>query len=264
MLQKVNYRPFAPGRIQACLWVRSAGHYCMEETFLRDVVKVKDFLQLFWSVRGEGEFLIAGQSHLLRPGEICCYFPGDCHDVRCRQSPWEYYWLTLDGPDLPFLQQCFQLQREPRPAGPCPVELFNSLCQSVREYSLNDEYAASARAYEILTLAAAGIQPQSAPVREFRRIVGRRFADPALSVQEICREMGIHRSTLTRILRRESGLSPVEFLIRYRLQEAMTLLAQRRCSIKQVAALTGFSSQGYFSKTFRRRFGFLPSTFTGH
>ena len=74
------YRPYPSGTIPALLHVRSAGHYVTGPGWSDGYAK-KEFLELFWCVRGEGEFRRDGKSWILKPGEVCFYFPDDIHDL---------------------------------------------------------------------------------------------------------------------------------------------------------------------------------------
>ncbi len=59
---------------------------------------------------------------------------------------------------------------------------------------------------------------------------------------------------------RLTGLTPVQYLLEVRLAEARRLLENRACdSIAQVAARVGYDDARSFSRSFRARFGRLPS-----
>ena len=55
------YRPWPSGTIPALLHVRSAGHYVTGPGWSDGYAK-KEFLELFWCVRGEGEFRRDGKT----------------------------------------------------------------------------------------------------------------------------------------------------------------------------------------------------------
>ena len=52
-----------------------------------------------------------------------------------------------------------------------------------------------------------------------------------------------------------TGLSPIQYLNRRRLEDACQLLETTDCSISEIAAQTGFSSQSYFTQIFRKFYG---------
>lgn len=257
MLESI-YRPYRSGSIPALIHARSAGHYIVPAEW-EDIRMKKDFLELFWCVSGTGEFRCMNSAFLLNPGDVCFYFPGDCHDITAK-SPWEYYWLTVDGPDPELLIRLFRLERAPRYAGKCPAELFTRLSGELRDSSSRGEFRAGATVYEILSLAMAGGEPEeSGKLKQFRELVEDRFSDPDLEVESIAERMGIHRSTLTRLVARCCGISPVEYLISFRVQEALRLLNDTEYTVKEIAACTGFRDQNYFTKVITRRLGKPPS-----
>ena len=254
------YRPMRNGSICAPLRARSTGHYCVNASWC-EAPKKKMFLELFWGVSGEGDFVAENGSILtLHPGEVSFYFPGDTHRIRPHSARWEYYWLTCDGDHLDEVISAFQLERRPVPAGPCPQELFARLARELRDLTAAGEFRAGATAYEIISRACIRSGEQGEPlVKAFRDIVEELFADPALSVDGIASKLGVHRSTLTRLVRKETGYSPGEYLISRRIQEAAGLLSGTSLSVKEAAALCGCSDPNYLAKVLRKRLGHSPT-----
>jgi len=66
---------------------------------------------------------------------------------------------------------------------------------------------------------------------------------------------------LSRIFSRELGISPWDYLIRYRVWQAGRLLVGTGDTIGAIAARTGFSDQAYFSRVFRKITGQNPQSF---
>jgi AraC-like DNA-binding protein len=64
-----------------------------------------------------------------------------------------------------------------------------------------------------------------------------------------------------RRFRQVLGLTPLAFMERRRLEEAVQLLSDKRLTIKEVALQLRFSSQFYFTRVFTRRFGVSPTKF---
>ncbi len=252
------YRPYRSGSIPALIHARSMGHYIVPSGWRDNPIR-KNFLELFWCVSGTGEFRCMDKPAFLNAGDVCFYFPGDCHRIRA-ESHWEYYWLTIDGPDPDLLIRLFQLNRSPRHAGSCPVELFNRLSGELRDTSSRGEFRAGATAYEILSLAMGGAEPEeNGRLRRFRELLEDSFQDPDLQIETIAEKMGIHRSSLTRLIKRCCGMSPIEYLLSFRVQEALRLLNDTEYSIKEIASCTGFRDPNYFTKVITRRLGKPPS-----
>ena len=69
------------------------------------------------------------------------------------------------------------------------------------------------------------------------------------------------RSNLMRIFRKATNQTPVEYLIRLRIQQAMGLLRNSDLSITEIALEVGFNDSNYFTRQFRRVLGESPRSF---
>lgn len=63
------------------------------------------------------------------------------------------------------------------------------------------------------------------------------------------------------LFKRSTGLSPHQYLLRYRIDRAKILLRSPQFGIGQVAKATGFVDQSHFTKVFRRMVGVTPTQF---
>jgi AraC-like DNA-binding protein len=82
----------------------------------------------------------------------------------------------------------------------------------------------------------------------------------ALDSAMLARRVGLSPSQLRRLFARHCGCSPVEWLMRCRLQRAAELLAQTALPVQAVAAEAGFDDPFWFSRLFRRELGVSPRT----
>lgn len=64
-----------------------------------------------------------------------------------------------------------------------------------------------------------------------------------------------------RLFKKAFGISPHQYIIRKKLEQAKLLLQDPVCSISSIALETGFADVFSFSKSFRRHFGYPPSAF---
>jgi signal transduction histidine kinase/AraC-like DNA-binding protein len=85
--------------------------------------------------------------------------------------------------------------------------------------------------------------------------------DEPLSRQEIADTIGVSKDYLGRIFQQELGLSPWEYLIRYRVLRAKELLRTTSYSVAEVATRVGFDTTTYFSHIFHREVGCSPRAF---
>ena len=80
-----------------------------------------------------------------------------------------------------------------------------------------------------------------------------------LSRWQIADEVHVSEDYLTRVFKKELGLSPWDYLNRYRVWLAGTLLRNTGMSVNEVAEATGFQDQAYFCRVFKKIRGYSPS-----
>ena len=80
-----------------------------------------------------------------------------------------------------------------------------------------------------------------------------------LSRWQIADEVHVSEDYLTRVFKKELGLSPWDYLNRYRVWLAGTLLRNTGMSVNDVAEATGFQDQAYFCRVFKKIRGYSPS-----
>jgi|GEM_PF-6717667 len=71
----------------------------------------------------------------------------------------------------------------------------------------------------------------------------------------------ISEDYLSKIFREDMGISPWDYLIRYRLYSSRELLRNSSLQISAVAEQTGFGEQAYFARVFHRIVGMTPSQY---
>lgn len=82
-----------------------------------------------------------------------------------------------------------------------------------------------------------------------------------ISVENIANSGNVSLRTCYRTFREVLHMTPNDYLISLRLQKACGLLSESDLSVTEVAMECGFSSVGYFGKTFRKALGCSPTEF---
>lgn len=83
----------------------------------------------------------------------------------------------------------------------------------------------------------------------------------AVSVADISRTVNLCDDRFIRIFKELTAKTPTDYLIDFRLTEAMKLLVASEYSIAEIAEKTGFSTAGYFCRTFKNRIGHTPTQY---
>jgi len=87
------------------------------------------------------------------------------------------------------------------------------------------------------------------------------IAETELTIDRLAEAMAVSRASLTRKVKANTGLTVNEYVRINRLKKAVELLTENNYRINEVAYLVGYSSPSYFTLSFQKQFGKLPSEF---
>ena len=96
-------------------------------------------------------------------------------------------------------------------------------------------------------------------IRRFMLLLEEELDNEHIKAGELAKRMAVSRSQLHRKLTALCGQSTSEFVRNYRLDRAMALLKNREGNVSQVCIMVGMGNRNYFTKTFKEKFGVLPS-----
>jgi AraC-like DNA-binding protein len=102
--------------------------------------------------------------------------------------------------------------------------------------------------------------PTSALVKQAIAFIQQHHAEP-LSRQAIAGALAVSKDYLGRIFHQELGISPWEYLIRYRVLRAKEMLLTTSYTVAEIAGRVGFDNAAYFSHIFHREVGCTPRAF---
>lgn len=82
-----------------------------------------------------------------------------------------------------------------------------------------------------------------------------------INIHNIATKFSITPAYLSRIFKKQEGIPPIEYLTKYRIEQACHYFLSSTMSIREVAELCGYSNQFYFSKAFKQIMGISPSEY---
>ncbi len=211
----------------------------------------------------EGSYSIeSGCLFLIRPSEVVSY-------AADRQEPWEYYWVGFNGTEAHRLINLTPFTLEKRVLYLKDEGLRSLLVQiyDFRGSSSANEVKMLGALYQFLGV----LIEKSEPVKNRRtptnqyvkqaiKFISRNFSSD-ISIEDVANAVRISPSHLYRIFSSELGIPPAQFLIRYRINEACSILKNSDLSISEVAVSTGFSDPLYFSRAFKKVKGLSPRAY---
>lgn len=237
-----------------------------------------DHVLLHTIVAGRGWFESDGKRYTCSAGDTFVILPG------CQISyeadavhPWQYVWAAFSSREnerllsaIGVTDECCVIRGEP------DIRLLEAyrLLQEALQESAYPQLANLQAAGQMqlllhrLGLANTGrLKPEVPGPSSMERQISRaiswfqlQYAQP-LSINHIARSLGYHRTHLSKMFRVVTGLSPIQYLLRIRMERAAQLLQEGELSVKQVASFVGYNDALYFSKQFRKWSGQSPSEY---
>lgn len=99
------------------------------------------------------------------------------------------------------------------------------------------------------------------PFRELNEsieYIQRHFSEP-MSVEQLARATHLSISALERRFKKHLSITPRQYIIEFRLEQARYLLMETNKSIATIALETGFSDHSHFTKAYKKCFQVIPS-----
>ncbi|MEG1312505.1 MAG: AraC family transcriptional regulator [Romboutsia sp.] len=83
-----------------------------------------------------------------------------------------------------------------------------------------------------------------------------------ISLDKISKNMYLSPVYISKLFKEEIGYSPINYLIKIRLDKSAKLLEDKSYTIKEVAKMVGYNDVYHYSKQFKKHYGITPSKFT--
>ena len=103
--------------------------------------------------------------------------------------------------------------------------------------------------------------PDDKLIERVMKVINENLANPNLTVEMLCEQIGISRVHLHRKLKELTNQTTRNFIRNVRLKQAATLLSEKRYTVAETAALTGFTDPNNFSTAFKELYGVPPTTY---
>lgn len=108
--------------------------------------------------------------------------------------------------------------------------------------------------------------PKFTPVEEqfverLTTVVESAIGDADFSIEQMCEQMGMSRTSLYEQCRQALSTTPASFLQEIRIKRGMQLLASGQYRVNEVSYMVGFADPKYFARVFRRLVGEAPGQY---
>ena len=185
-----------------------------------------------------------------------------------KDDPWTYCWIGFDGSLAPHLVHELGLG-EHRLTFCCDQkeqleEVFTTIFENQLVSELNDLVLES-QLYRFFAILMKSLQVDESRnrkegnnhIRNAIRYIRNNYYLP-IHVSDVADQIGINRSYMYTLFVSETGMSPNEYLVSFRLTRAAEMLKLTVFSVEQIAVSCGYQDSMVFSKAFRKKYGLSP------
>lgn len=187
----------------------------------------------------------AGSFFVIRPGEVTTY-------TADAVSPWEYMWIAFrtEGEEY-FTDGCSVYDT--------PSGIDDRLHSLLKNDQLSHEGCLGI-IYDLVYRVSESEESAGGDekIRRIRRYIKYNYMLP-ISVGSLAHDFGFERSYLYRMFKSKYGVGVKEYISSVRLERAEQFLRDGY-SVKESAAMVGYTDEFNFSKAFKTRYGVSPST----
>ncbi len=239
---------------------------------------VREDYHVHFILHGKGTLEIGGKSYKLQRGQIFVIPPDvETYYYSDPEDPWHYTWVSFGGTRAGyFLEKAGITAENPVRDTYIEPERFLELTEKIlnhHELTVANELLRTSLLYEIIALLVESQNQQKSKEGEEEvydyspdvyvntaiEYIGEHY--PHTKVSEIASYIGISRYYLTHIFKEKLHVSPQEFLLNYRMEQANRLLRTTGLSVQAVSEKVGYENPLTFSKTFKNKFGLSPKKY---
>lgn len=230
------------------------------------------FTEMLYVYQGAGQYVAGGYSYAIRTGDVLLYNQGDLHEVTSSlHHEIGTYCFGLSNLRLGRLAEGHFSDPEHgfvRPAAD-EIDHIQSLCELIyRHAERHSAYADELVSHLLpaLVLLSANLPPDERAADQphnlvlanrIRQYIGTHFTEQ-LTLEDIGQALSMSPYHLAHIFKDMTGMSPIHYMIRWRVGEAQNLLISTDYSATQIAAIVGYANVNHFNAIFAKLVGLPP------
>ncbi|MBB3111336.1 AraC-like DNA-binding protein [Paenibacillus phyllosphaerae] len=252
------------------LWPLRTGHNVGKPNYSVGP-RVIECFSFHFVLSGAVTLATAGETVTLTKDSMFCLYPDVKHSYWVNdydsESPLRLHWLAFTGPQAELLVRRLGLtEQQPYLRNKLTAELSQLLksCMNVMgNWQKDGDLQLQMMLYRVFELLA---RPMEAVSEEKDWLdaclqhMATHYAE-GITVEDIARFTGMHRSHFSSKFKHRMGMSPREYLIKLRMDRAGEMLQNRTLSVTEISLSLGYTDLYTFSRAFGTYHGMSPSSY---
>lgn len=257
------------------LYVRKIGFFPKVKYHYVNQQKGVDYAMLIYCTDGKGWYMMYGKKYEVRENQFIIIPPNVPYSFGAdEKDPWTIYWLHFRGKLIssfllpspsPFSilpNECSRMQER--------IELFEEIysCYSlgyIKEYMTYTSmclylFLASflwIEQYRHIKIPSIKEYPFSSKVIHYMQ----ENIEKGLSLEQLSSYFKYSPSHFSMLFNKETGVSPISYFIRLKMQKACQYLVLTNLKLNEIATKLGFEEPAYFTRIFTKIMGISPSAY---
>lgn len=95
--------------------------------------------------------------------------------------------------------------------------------------------------------------------KQARSYIEKNYGNPELSIADLSKELLVNQTYLRRMFKDEYNMTISDYMTKYRMEKAKELIKKENSKLSYISYEVGYNDTSYFSKCFKKYFGYLPS-----
>lgn len=239
----------------------------------------KDSVELLYIYRGEGRYRVGSRVYAVGEGDLVICNANTLHGEHAfLENTIETYCVAQSGVSIPGLPENCIVPSTHRPVVPLTrfKEMVRVMMPNIYDmFVLKEQELGRQLALTLLMLTYQEFQIQEQDsrsqivqrtemmVRDITSYLDVHYTEP-VRMEEICQEFHISASYLSHMFKKETGISPKQYIVLRRIGEAQSLLSETNLPIGVIEEQLGFGSSCHLTSTFKKYIGISPREYRKH
>lgn len=95
--------------------------------------------------------------------------------------------------------------------------------------------------------------------KQAKSYIEKNFGNPDLSITDLSKELLVNQTYLRKMFKEEYQMTISDYITKFRMEKAKELIKNGNSKLSVISYEIGYNDTGYFSKCFKKYFGYLPS-----